>query len=101
MIARWVLAPLLAAFMVGVVATFGYGSYLVFRTAQPQRTAGRLSSAPALTGVELQAELQQESQSLTSGKVEQAILAYRRILAQASSVEAHLGLAEAERRAGR
>lgn len=101
MMARRVLAPLLAAFMVGVGATFGYGFYLVFRSAQPQRSAGRPSSAPALTGVELQAGLQQAGQSLKSGKVEQAILAYRRILAQVSSVEAHLGLAQAELRAGR
>lgn len=101
MTARQVLAPLLATFMLAVGATFGYGFYLVFRTAQPQRNSGRPSSAPALTGVELQADLQQAGQSLTSGKVEQAILAYRRILAQVSSLEAHLGLAEAELRAGR
>jgi Flp pilus assembly protein TadD len=87
--------------MLGVGATFGYGFYLVFRAAQPQRSPRRPSSAPALTGVELQAELQQAGQSLKAGKVEQAILAYRRILAQVSSVEAHLGLAEAELRAGR
>jgi tetratricopeptide (TPR) repeat protein len=101
MMARQILAPLLATFMLGVGATFGYGFYLVLRTAQPQRSAGRPSSGPALTAVELQTELQQAGHSLKSGKVEQAILAYRRVLAEVSSVEAHLGLADAELRAGR
>jgi len=101
MMARQILAPLLATFMLGVGATFGYGFYLVFRTAQPQRSAGRPSSGPALTTVELQTELQQAGHSLKAGKVEQAILAYRRVLAEVPSVDAHLGLADAELRAGR
>jgi len=101
MTARQLIAPFLAVFAVNVCATFGYGFYLVFRSAQPPARAGRPPRLPALTTAELRARLQEAEQSLKAGKVEQAILAYRRILAHVPSAEAQLGLAEAELRAGR
>ena len=91
------IASLLVVFFAVVAASFGYGFYLLYETAvaAPRETKGE---AP---GDGLVRQLKEAEQALDAGKVEQALVAYRRILAARPSVEAQLGLAEGERMAGR
>jgi predicted Zn-dependent protease len=91
------LASLLVVFFAVVTSSFGYGFYLLYATA----VAAPREAKSEVPGSGLQAQLRQAEQALDAGKVEQALVAYRRILAAGPSLDAQLGLAEGERMAGR
>lgn len=98
---RRLISSALAIFAVIVVLAFGYGFTLLLRTGFRSHATGSKSNAPRLSAADVQALLTQARQTARAGRVEQALVTYRRILADVPSVEAQLGLAEAELEAGR
>src|SRR5258706_135076 len=91
---------LIFSFIVVVSSSFAYGIFLLQRGPRsgPAAIAGAATRARAEN---VAAQLRAGSAHLARGEVEQAILAYRRVLALGPSLEAQLGLAEGELRAGR
>jgi tetratricopeptide (TPR) repeat protein len=97
---RIILAASLAAFLGIVSASFAYGLYLLWRgpvvaLAAPRAAPSTPPSAAA------PGSLKTARRHLKAGEIEQAIVAYRHILAETPGFEAQLGLAEGERLAGR
>ena len=82
-----------------VSASFAYGFRLLWRGSTRSRdgAAGR----PAALPPDVVALLERSSERMRKGEVEQAILGYRRVLTLGPSLDAQLGLAEGEWRAGR
>ena len=95
---RWALAAGLAAFSLVVSSSLVYGVYLLVRT---PRTALSVAARPAPLPADAEALFERAKSHLAKGEVEQALVAYRRILFTGPSLEARLGLAECERLAGR
>lgn len=90
----------LSFFLAVVSSSFAFGIFLLQRGPRPV-PAARAVAATKAREENVAAQLRAGNDHLQRGDVEQAILAYRRTLALAPSVEGQLGLAEGERRAGR
>ncbi len=99
MLLRAAFATSLALFLAVVLSSFAYGIFLLYR--EPQPTG--VPEAPVLgsRNEDLAAQLRAAQQHLQNREAEQAIVAYRRVLAVAPSLEGQLGLAEGELLAGR
>jgi len=95
---RWAFTALFVTTLVVVSASFAYGIYLLIHmpAATPPGPA-QSARAPA----DVQALLDRARGHKAKREVEQALVAYRRVLFERESLEAQLGLAEAEAMAGR
>jgi tetratricopeptide (TPR) repeat protein len=97
---RIILATALTAFVGVVSSSFAYGIYLLWRG--PVVAAAAPTPPPETPrAAEAAISLRAARRHLKAGEIEQAIVAYRRILAVSPAFEAQLGLAEGERLAGR
>jgi tetratricopeptide (TPR) repeat protein len=96
---RHTIAAFLGVFLSVVCASFAYGVLLLVRG--PSRALEAAEVRPAPLPPDVAALLERSDQRLKKGEVEQAILGYRRVLALGPHLEALLGLAEGEWRAGR
>ncbi len=91
---------LIFSFLAVVSSSFAYGFFLLARG--PRAGQGVPAGAAAKAREEnIAAQLRAGRRHLERGEVEQAILAYRRVLALGVSVEGQVGLADGELRAGR
>jgi tetratricopeptide (TPR) repeat protein len=99
MSARRLLAASLVLFLSVVGTSFAYGVLLLVRG--PSRPSDSTEGRPLPLPPDVAALLERSNERLKSGDVEQALLGYRRVLAQGPHLEAQLGLAEGEWRAGR
>ncbi|HET7292923.1 MAG TPA: tetratricopeptide repeat protein [Vicinamibacteria bacterium] len=99
MTARHVIAVCAAVFALVVSSSFAYGFMLLWRGSDRPREGAE--GRPAALPPDVAALLERSAERLKKGEVEQAILGYRRVLTQGPSLEAQLGLAEGEWRAGR
>jgi tetratricopeptide (TPR) repeat protein len=97
--ARALIAVFLFVFSGIVSASFGYGLLLLWRG--PSRPATGAPRLPAALPPDVVALLERSADQMKQGAVEQAILGYRRVLTLGPSLDAQLGLAEGEWRAGR
>jgi len=97
--ARLVMAAFLGAFLSVVGTSFGYGVFLLVRG--PSRASSTAEARPAALPPDVVALLKHSDEQLKKGEVEQALLGYRRVLAQEPHLEAQLGLAGGEWQAGR
>jgi tetratricopeptide (TPR) repeat protein len=89
----------LALALFGVVSSsFAYGVYLLVKV---PRQAQPASARPDPLPADVAALLERGKQHLEEREVEQALVAYRRVLFTGPILEAQLGLAEGERLAGR
>lgn len=95
---RRLITGVLAGLGTIVLASLGYGSYLLLRS---DHTAWQRAQARAGREAWAAEQIRQAHEDRRAGKVEQAILIYRRILAEGPSLSAQVGLAEAELEAGR
>ncbi len=99
MSARRLIAISLSAFSSVVFASFAYGMVLLWRG--PSRPSEGPAGHPAALPPDVASLLERSAEQMKKGEVEQALLGYRRVLTVGPSVEALLGLAEGESRAGR
>jgi tetratricopeptide (TPR) repeat protein len=97
MIARRLITSLLVVFSAIVVSSFAYGVRLLVLTQRVSRGPASGASREARVA-EL---LRRAEKERREGKVEQALVSYRRILVDGPSLPAQLGLAEGELLAGR
>ena len=86
------------AFCGVVSSSFAYGVHLLI---QVPREPPPVGLRPAPLAPDIAALLERATKHLAKGEVEQALVAYRRVLFTGPSVDAQLGLADAERQAGR
>src|SRR5215470_7476161 len=96
---RQLIAAALVGFTTVVSASFAYGFLLLYRGPKGLREGAEGHLAPLPPDV--RALLERSAAAMKKGEVEQAILGYRRVLTLGPSLEALLGLAEGESRAGR
>src|SRR5262245_57549000 len=88
---------LFVSLAVVVSLSFAFGAYLLFRSMFPSRADTRLEKSP-----DVEALLRDGEGYLQKHQTEQALMAYRQVIAQRpSSVAAQLGLAQGELLAGR
>jgi Flp pilus assembly protein TadD len=87
----------LAVFLSIVLGSFVYGVRLLYRVAP----AAPISAARSVSPEEIRSSLAAAEAALGRGETEQAIVAFRRVLAATPSIEGQLGLARGELRAGR
>jgi len=89
---------LFVSLAVVVNLSFAFGAYLLFRSMFPSRTDTRLQNQ----STDVEALLRDGERYLQKHQTEQALIAYRQVIAQQpSSVAAQLGLAQGELFAGR
>jgi tetratricopeptide (TPR) repeat protein len=96
---RHLIAAFLLVFSSVVSASFAYALLLLWRG--PTRPAEGTLGRPAPLPPDVVALIERSAEQMKKGEVEQAVLGYRRVLTLGPSLEAQLGLAEGEWRAGR
>lgn len=98
---RRLITLLLAAFCTVVLSSFSYGIHLLFLVETPGGRAARARAQGPSAEARLAEQMRRAEKDRREGKVEQALVSYRRILAEGPSLPAQLGLAEGELLAGR
>ncbi len=96
---RRVIAASVFVFASVVCGSFAYGLRILWRG--PARAREGALGRPAPLPRDVMALLERSAERMKKGEVEQAILGYRRVLTLGPSLQAQVGLADGEWRAGR